>query len=897
MIKTAASAAMAQMQATPWAIHPPALAQIVSALEVIAATGQPLCRVVKSSVDLDLQLIAAGPVDADAIVKRSAGETLESVLAAEYSRKVQRSGNVAVIPVVGVIEPEQGIYSQYLGGTACSQLRSDLRISATDPSVREIWLVIDSPGGSAMGLAETARVIAEVAGKKPVVAYCRNLCASAAYFLASQAARIVATESTLVGSVGTIIDHMSYAGWLEQMGVKNSPITFGKNKGEGSPYRDLSTSAREGLQATVDAFGKQFVAAVARGRKTTPDNVMERYGQGRVFIAAEAMERGMIDAIGLVEESNSAGGGGGGVQSRIVSQVSAALPSSMSTPQPTNQSGPASLPSGSSMKSEPPKVKKLTALLYGLGMVQTLEASAESVDAAITSFCFARGVAVPRNADNTLDETACVALLNGAKPAASNQPAAPAATSQNAGPVSPATVDPVAEFKARGNELRAIAASMNAGRTNAVVTSEQITEAIMSDEPLATVREKWTKALEASETGTPIGNLSISGGRSGEEAFATGAVDAIMARMGYEVESKVPADMRSISLFDVGLRAAAVNGQRLSGTREDQAVAILQQGGTSLTVLGADSGAYNRPGSFPNILANLVGKILDTSMELAEATYPAWTDRMMDVPDFNPRTVMAGALFDSLDQLPDGDKTKELRMAEELLGWFGNDVFANHVKLTPKMLANDDLDAFNQMLNGLGMAHELTLNGLCLQLLAGNVTLVDGVALFHSSHNNLVSGSPQGGVPSQTTADANRLKHRKQTGVGATRSLSSRPRVALVPTDLESAAQQTYYTLAQLVQMSGGESKMANTDANINVHRGTVDVVCDPGLDAYSTAMWYTFDTNMRTIVHGFQTGYGRGGRRTSWVDPDSGCRFFKLEGRFGAAAVGYRGAVRNNGS
>jgi signal peptide peptidase SppA len=713
-----AAAAIAEMRSAPWAMNLPAMGQTVAELQVmLAGGGWPAVAQVQGTEK-------------------------------GYSRKVRRAGSAIVIPVVGVIEPERGVFSEYLGGTACSELRDDFRLAAGDSSVREIWMLIDSPGGSTYGLAETVQSIATAAGKKPVVAYCRNMACSAAYLLATAASRIVATDSTLVGSVGTMIDHMSYAGMLAQAGIKNSPITFGANKGEGSPWRDLTGTARAGVQSIVDAYGRQFVGLVARGRGVTVEQVQERFGQGRLYIASEALERGMIDAIGLLEE---------------------------------------------------------------------------------------------------------------AKPGSAS-----ASTSAQQQATSAPMVPP----------------TMPAAEVNHPTTPRQ-----PSNQPPEPTPHFFQKEPR-------MNSLSFS---SGEDVFSRGAVDAILARIGMPTSAPVPPDLQHLSLFEIGCIASQKQGLTLTGTPEDQALAMLQQG-PALAVMGADS-AYNRPGSFPNLLSNLVGKILDTSMTLAEATYADWTQRLPDHPTFNPRPVVAISQPSALDEQPDGEPSRELRMSEEYMGWFQTGQFANHIKLTPRMIANDDMDAFVQSLGGLSDAHELTLNDLCLKLLAGNAVLADNVALFHSTHNNLVSGGGNGGAPSSTTANANRVKHRQQTGVGTSSTISSLPRVALVPVALEDAAKQTYYTVKELVQLGGGETKVAATDANINVHRGTVKVVVEPGLDAYSTAAWYTFDTRLRTIVHGFQTGYSRGGKRTTWFDNHSGSRLIKLEGRFGAAAVGYRGAVQNAGS
>lgn len=844
--KTTAAKTLAQMGQHVWHIQPDALMQVQSAVSLIAERG------------IDAQSFAAVHDSASNIIPAS-----------EYSRRVERAGSTAIIPVLGVIEPESGFYTRWLGGTNCAQIRSDFRTALADSTVETIYMVIDSPGGIAMGLAETAELIAEVAAKKKVVAYCRNMTASAAYYLATSATEIIATQSTAVGSVGTIIGHFSYAGMLEEVGIKYTQITFGANKGEGSPYMDLDDKSRSGLQAFVDSYGTQFVNHVAQQRGVTVSEVNERFGQGRVFIAAEALERKMIDGIGMLENSLTAGGSGSVIT-------------------------PGGKSSGLQSRKEPPNVKKLVALLYAMNLVSSLEASAEVVDAAVGAWCAARGVDVPRNDAGEIDETKTIKLIQGGQSApasASNNASAPATTKPEQ-----SGVDQLAAYKERRDEIRAIAAGFNAGRPSAMVSQSDIDAAIDGKLSVKEISEKWATKLEQSDDGQPTNTGTVSFGPAGEEKFVEASVNALASRMGCNVSADIPRDMRNISLFEVGQRCAQMTGMRIAAgtTREDQAMAILCANPQPTSMSG---GSFNRPGDFANVLSALAGKILDDAMMLAETTFERWTQRMMDVPDFKPKTVMRMGLFDNLDLVEDGEASKQLQMQEELGGWFMTETYGNHVKLTPRMLADDDLDAFNQQLISLAMAHDITLNTLCLDLLAGNVTLVDGTALFHADHANLVSS---GGAPSATQAKANKLLHRRQTAVGTTRTINSYPRVVLVPSALEDAAQQTYYSIAQLAQMAGGESKVANADSSINVHRGSVsDVVVEPGLESYTTGdtYWYTFDNRLRTIVHGFQSGYGRGGKRTTWFSNENKCRVIDLEGRFGAAAVGYRGVVRNNGA
>src|SRR4029079_5765882 len=108
-----------------------------------------------------------------------------------------------------------------------------------------------------------------------------------------------------------------------------------------------------------------------------------------------------------------------------------------------------------------------------------------------------------------------------------------------------------------------------------------------------------------------------------------------------------------------------------------------------------DGPAYNRPGSFPNLLSNLANKILDEGVQQADTTFRIWTGRMSrDLPDFKPGPVVSKGGVGELDDILDVDYVKELAIAEECLGMIQLGRFGNKVELTPLTLANDDLQSF-----------------------------------------------------------------------------------------------------------------------------------------------------------------------------------------------------------
>ncbi|RYZ69180.1 MAG: S49 family peptidase [Proteobacteria bacterium] len=162
-----------------------------------------------------------------------------------------------------------------------------------NPKIKSIVLNIDSPGGEANGCSELSEHIFAARKVKPIAAYIGGQGASAAYWLASACAKIYASETAFVGSIGV------------QSVVKPSKasdkITFVSSL---SPNKNRDPSTDEGareIQNVVDSLGKVFVEKVAAYRGLSTKEVLSSFGQGSVFIAGEALKRGMIDEISTLE--------------------------------------------------------------------------------------------------------------------------------------------------------------------------------------------------------------------------------------------------------------------------------------------------------------------------------------------------------------------------------------------------------------------------------------------------------------------------------------------------------------------------------------------------------------------------------------------------------------------
>lgn len=201
-----------------------------------------------------------------------------------------RQDTVAVIDISGVITPYPNILSFLFGGTDIASLEEQFTAAVEDPNVAGIVLRIDSPGGLITGVEEFANTIAEARGTKPIVAYAYGNAASAAYWIASAADKIVAGPTTVLGSIGVAVAVS-----------KDQDSRWVRFVSSGAPRKNLDPSTEEGrdsLQKRLDAMEVEFVGAVAQFRNTSTDRVLSEFGQGDVLPAREAVKIGMADHLG-----------------------------------------------------------------------------------------------------------------------------------------------------------------------------------------------------------------------------------------------------------------------------------------------------------------------------------------------------------------------------------------------------------------------------------------------------------------------------------------------------------------------------------------------------------------------------------------------------------------------
>lgn len=215
--------------------------------------------------------------------------------AAKPTTSGPKGNKIAVIPIQGVLTKDGP--SWY--GSSYNNITKAVQQAAADPEVKQIVLPVNSPGGHVTGLPECAAVIAQAAQVKPVHAMVEGQSASAAYWLTSQASNVVLTPSGEVGSVGVRLMHADISQMLENEGIRVTELYSGDFKTEWSPFQPLSDDAKAAMQPRLEENHNQFLSDIesGRGNKASDDAKTQRFGEGRMFSANDALRLGLVDKV------------------------------------------------------------------------------------------------------------------------------------------------------------------------------------------------------------------------------------------------------------------------------------------------------------------------------------------------------------------------------------------------------------------------------------------------------------------------------------------------------------------------------------------------------------------------------------------------------------------------
>lgn len=171
-----------------------------------------------------------------------------------------------------------------------------------DIHVRAVVVRIDSPGGSVAPCQEIYDAVSAVRKKKKVVASMGSIAASAGYYVACAADKIVANPGSVTGSIGALMHFSNLEDLLKKIGLKSSVIKSGKFKDIGSPVREMTVEEKQLIQGVIDDIYDQFLTTVSQNRKI-PKEKLSPIADGRIFTGRQALKLGLVDELGDMEHS------------------------------------------------------------------------------------------------------------------------------------------------------------------------------------------------------------------------------------------------------------------------------------------------------------------------------------------------------------------------------------------------------------------------------------------------------------------------------------------------------------------------------------------------------------------------------------------------------------------
>lgn len=211
-----------------------------------------------------------------------------------YSTAIDKEGRATIYIQDALVQ--KPIFS-WQEASCYETIKKEIGNALTNSTVKEIWLDIDSPGGSVLGVSDLAEYIFANRNSKPIIAYINSMAASAAYWIASACSKVIlASETTLTGSIGVVSVHVDTSKNEANYGVKITEIVAGKYKRIASQHVPLEEEGRAVLQSQVDEYYQVFVSSVAKYRSKSIDEIL-LVADGKEYIGSKAISAGLADEI------------------------------------------------------------------------------------------------------------------------------------------------------------------------------------------------------------------------------------------------------------------------------------------------------------------------------------------------------------------------------------------------------------------------------------------------------------------------------------------------------------------------------------------------------------------------------------------------------------------------
>jgi protease-4 len=218
-----------------------------------------------------------------------------------------RTPKVAIVDVDGLLLNVNFTGPYAAGENPVDLFREKLDAAAADPCVCAVVLRINSPGGAVTATDVMWREVLSFRERthRPVVACLMDLGCGGAYYLATASDLIVAHPTTVTGGIGVLLNLYNLSDFMNVFSIKSQTVKAGPNIDAGTMTEALTPAAKQILQAMATEFQQRF-QAVVRQQRPRVDAADGRTFDGRVFTAGQALENGLIDRVGYLDDALNA---------------------------------------------------------------------------------------------------------------------------------------------------------------------------------------------------------------------------------------------------------------------------------------------------------------------------------------------------------------------------------------------------------------------------------------------------------------------------------------------------------------------------------------------------------------------------------------------------------------
>lgn len=463
-----------------------------------------------------------------------------------------------------------------------------------------------------------------------------------------------------------------------------------------------------------------------------------------------------------------------------------------------------------------------------------------------------------------------------------NAPAPQPATGDNQRAAQPAPEPSVEDVRREAREAeRARVAEIIAIGRMATMADDVVQRAIDEDEAVEAFRKRAMEKMAKDAADRAAGRdrvpdiSAVHGGvefpRGGQDERTTrrsAMIDAILHRDDpRSALSGAAREYRGLSLLDMARECLEAAGEYHRGMSKSEVA----------------KRAFHSTSDFPFILENVANKSLRAAYEAYPRTFTAFA-RQIRAPDFREMKRVQLGEAPLLDKVNESGEFTRGSIAEGRES-IKVDTYGKVVGVTRQVIINDDLGALTRVPGVFGTAIAMKESDLVWALITGNVVMSDGTALFHANHKNLIGSGIALGIEG---LGKTRELMRRQVGLDGKTKINVRPAYLLVPTALETKAEQ-------LINSTLTPDQAANA---VPTSMRSLQIVVEPRLDDNSATAYYLAADP--AVIDTIEYAYLEG-QEGAYIETRMGFDVDGMEVKcrldFGAAAIDWRGLAKNPGA